>query len=445
MAKTVLDVSCPNCGVRLLEEEDEAFCPNCLKVIDLSAGIRVTGSTHKVKPGSGSNEMQTLLTEVLASGNLTLTADTRLATTKADVVMICVGTPIDSRKKPNLRALLSALKEIGRGLKRGTLVVLKSTVPPGTTKEVVGPLLERVSGLKAGKDFGLAHAPETTLEGLALLGYRTLPKTVGGIDSKSSELAAAVLSVFDAPVYIFQGPSVTEAGKLFQNVYRDVNIALANELALAAERLGVDVTQAIEAALTEPKTHLLTPGPGAGGYCLPKDSYYLVAPASKLGYRPRLLTTARAVNDGMPRHVVDLVKDALAERRVKIAESRIAILGLSFKANTADTRESPSLRVVALLARAGAKIAVHDPLVEMRGLKLPRAVTIRTADLREALKGADALVLMTDHLNYRSLRLDSLPELGPKLKTVIDARHVFDPAEVISLGYGFRGVGRTVG
>ena len=444
LGERVLDATCPTCGVRILHGSGDDFCPNCMKVAEVVRGeVRLTGRSHNVSSADVGDEMGSLLTESLRTGRLSLTSNVTDGVRRSDIVIVCVGTPIDAKKSPNLKPLLSAAKDIGRGLRKGTMVILKSTVSPGTTEDVFAPILERESGLKRGKDFGLAHVPETTLEGLSLLGNRTLPKTVGGIDRRSSELAAAVFRVFDVPVYTFGSPRVTEAAKLFQNIYRDVNVALANELALASEALGLDVTEVLEAARSEPKTHLLTPGPGAGGYCLPKDTYYLTHPAIPRGFKPRVLSVARKVNEGMPAHVVRLVKDACAEVGIPVRGTTVATLGLSFKGNTADTRESPSVPVIRKLAAAGMKVLAHDPLASPRpALDGIRGVAF-AKELEDALRRADALVLLTDHLEYRALTGRGLSDLAPKLKVVVDARHVFDPPEMARLHYAYRGVGRA--
>jgi len=444
LGERVLEATCPTCGVRILHGTGDDFCPNCMKVAEVKGGeVRLTGRSHRISDADSGNEMALLLSESLSSGRLALTSKVSEAVRRSGVVIVCVGTPIDSRKRPDLRALRSAAKDIGRGLRKGTLVILKSSVSPGTTEDIFAPILERESGLKRGRGFGLAHVPETTLEGLSLLGNRTLPKSVGGIDKRSSDLAAAVFRVFDVPIYTFGSPKVTEAAKLFQNIYRDVNVALANELALATEALCLDITDVLEAARTEPKTHLLNPGPGVGGYCLPKDTYYLTHVAKASGFKPRMLSLARDINDKMPQHVVDLMKDACAEAGIPVKGSVVAALGLSFKANTADTRDSPSIPIVRRLADLGMKVLVHDPLAnpETTASALPGATF--TKRLEDTLRRADVLVLITDHLEYRAMVGRTLARLAPKLKVVVDTRHVFDPAEMAKLGYAYRGVGRV--
>jgi UDP-N-acetyl-D-mannosaminuronic acid dehydrogenase len=443
-ADEVLEQSCPNCGVRLLRDTSGSFCPNCMRAAETDYGrVRLTGESHVIRDRKGvENEIQLLLSQTVANGKLRLASGVSQAVGESDIVVICVGTPIDKRRKPDLTALVIASKEIGRGLKAGTIVIVKSTVPPGTTEEIVAPTLERESGLKAGRDFGLAHVPETTLEGLALLGYRTLPKTIGGVDRRSSESAAAVFKVFNTPIFVFESPRITEAAKLFQNIYRDVNVALANELALASESLNLDITRVIEAALTEPKTHILTPGPGVGGYCLPKDTYYLTSSAERKGYRPRILLTARRVNDGMPRHVVALLKSGYKEAKTRMAMSRVAVLGVSFKANTADTRESPSFEVIRSLQKMKMKVSVHDPLADVESLPQLGTVELKSHEIGRVLEGAESLILITDHLDYRNATGLYLRKLAPSLKVVVDTRHVFSPDEIKASGLVYRGVGQ---
>ena len=386
--------------------------------------------------------MDSLLKASLSSGKLSLTSDTREAVKQSGMVVITVGTPIDDHKRPDNRALVSASTEVGRGLKRGAVVIVRSTVTPGTTEGLVGSILSRESGLKPGRDFGLAHVPETTIEGLALFELRTLSKMVGGVDRRSARAAAALFEVFRTPVYVFDSPKTTEAAKLFLNVYRDVNIALANELALACEALGIDAMKVIEATRADPKTNILTPGPGVGGYCLTKDSYYLTSPASERGFVPKLLTSAREVNDAMPGHVLGLTHDAFEEAGLNLRGSTIAVLGIAFKGNTADTRESPSFPVIAGLLKDGAEVVVHDPLVPVDDSRARSSEAKRARTLPESVRGANAALILTDHLGYRGLTGASLKRMEPNLKVVVDSRHILEPAEVRSAGLVYRGVGR---
>ena len=439
----ILRQTCPNCGVNILVAGGESFCPSCMKKAELRGGsVTLTTRTHQARTsGEGAEEMDRLLKKALRSGRLTLTTDTTGAVRESSFAVITVGTPIDEKKRPESAALVSASRSVGKGLKKGDVVIVRSTVSPGTTENLVGPILTEESGLIPGKDFGLAHVPETTIEGLALFELKTLPKMVGGVDGRSAAAAAALFGIFKTPVKVFDDPTTTETAKLFLNIYRDVNIALANELALASEAVGVDVMKVIEATRSDPKTNILTPGPGVGGFCLTKDSYYLTHPASEKGFVPRLVTLAREVNDAMPSHVCVLTSSGFEEARIKLKGSRIAVLGVAFKGNTSDSRESPSLSVIGELLDTGAEVVAHDPLVKdddprFLGLRVERAKTVR-----DALKDSVAAVILTDHLEYRKLTGDSMKRMGRSLRVVVDARHLLDPSEARSAGLVYRGVG----
>jgi UDP-N-acetyl-D-mannosaminuronic acid dehydrogenase len=442
----VLAHACPNCGVRILKVGTETFCPSCMRKAQIVEGsVRLTIQMHTVRMRSeASQEMEILLKRALASGNLTITTDTSEAVRKSGFVVITVGTPIDKNRQPDASAMISASKAVGRGLKKGDVVIVRSTVSPGTTEGLVGSILSAESGLVAGKDFGLAHVPETTIEGLALFELKTLSKMIGAVDKRSARAAAALFEVFKTPVYLFDGPIITETAKLFLNIYRDVNIALANELALACEAVGVDVMKVIEATRADPKTNILTPGPGVGGYCLTKDSFYLTQPASEKGFVPRLLPLAREINDLMPSHVCTLLLDAFREAGVTVKGSRIAVMGIAFKGNTSDTRESPSLAVIRQLLDEGADVVVHDPLVKEDDPRLRDFKVARAGTVQESLKGAVAALLLTDHLEYRVLTGASMKKAGSALRIVIDARHILDPVEARSAGLVYRGVGHGV-
>jgi UDP-N-acetyl-D-mannosaminuronic acid dehydrogenase len=447
----ILGELCPNCGVKLFAEQNNdslIFCPHCMKIARVEAGrVRLSEEIFKrEQSGNDSDDIGSLLREALEARTISFTESPRDASSKSDVIIITVGTPIDHLKRPDTKNLALASTEIGRGLKRGSLVILKSTVSPGTTENLVLPLLEQESHLKAGRDFGLVHMPETTLEGLALFELRTLPRIVGGIDRKSAEAAAAVFRIFEAPVYVFDSPKITESAKLFENIYRDVNIALANELALACEALGLDVIEVIEAARVDPKTHLLSPGPGVGGYCLPKDTFYLTEPASKKGFHPRITHMAREVNDSMPKHIVDLLSQGYMELGIDVQRSQILVLGLAFKANTADIRNSPSIPIIKALRDLGGAVSVHDPIVDLAKVdSLPGGVG-RFNDLALAMRNCESIVLLTDHLEYRQLSTaGEILRLAPHLKLVVDARRIFDPAFFERAGIIYKGLGRGIG
>lgn len=440
----MLEIPCPNCGVRLFKMKEETFCPSCGKVASITKfGVHLKDAvaTDHEKIVKSRQSLENLLGELVETGKLYATTQTAIAVQQSDVILITVGTPVNEKNVPVYTDLENATRAVGRGLQKGSLVILKSTVSPGTTENLVKPILERESGLKAGQDFGLAFMPETIKEGHALHEFRTLPRIVGGITKRCAEAAANVFSIFPAPIHIYEILSIVEAAKLFQNIYRDVNLALVNELALACEKLGIDVIRAINAANIDPKTHLLTPGL-IGGYCLPKDTYHLSRPSKMAGHDAKLITLARNLNNAMPSHVLMLVDEAFEEMNTSIKDSRIAVLGLGFKANSGDLRNTPAKPIVEGLLARGAVLTAQDPFARFDEVNklLPRLQCTRS--IQEAVRGATCTVIVTDHLEYRRLTADHLKKLMSTPSAVIDARNAINPQDAATSGLVFRGLGK---
>ncbi len=373
-------------------------------------------------------------------------ADTVEAVKNSDIIMITVGTPIDEEKIPILGYIEKACEDIGLGLaksdERGKIIILRSTVVPNTTENFVKPLLEKISGLKAGKDFGLAFCPERTVEGKALKEFETLPKIIGGIDKRSTELAAAIFSIFGTKIIQVSSPRVAETAKIFDNVYRDVNIALANELALICEKIGVDIIETIGACNSGPRTRILIPGAGVGGSCLPKDPYILSYLANQKNFSPEIILASRERNELMPSHVIELVLDAYREMSKQIADSKILVLGLAFKSNTDDVRETVAAPIIKKLQELGADVFAHDPYVSKEKAKGIINTNKISLDIYETVHGADCLLVITDHLEYQKLNLRKIKDLMTLPGAIVDGRHVFDPIKVLELNIVFRGVGR---
>lgn len=440
----MLEISCPNCGVRLFNLSEETFCPSCGRLSSITPyGVHlqdeVAPSYKKIVESRQS--LEGLLQKAIETGNFQAVTQTTNAVRQSEVTLLTVGTPIDKNNIPDFTDLENSSHAVGKGVQRDSLVILKSTVPPGTTENVVKPILEKESGLTAGRDFGLAFMPETIKEGHAMYEFRTLPRVVGGITKRCASAAANVFSVFPAPAYIFDSPSVVEAAKLFMNIYRDVNIALVNELALSCEKLGIDVIKAINAANTDPKTHLLLPGL-VGGYCLPKDTYHLSYPSEKAGYSPRLITLARQLNGALPNHILELVDEVFKEMNTPISGSQVAILGLGFKANSGDLRNTSAEPISRGLLQRGASILAQDPFVDFEEVNQIMPSLRCTRSIEEAVRGAICTVIVTDHLEYRGLKAGYLKGLMSKPCAIVDARHIIDPAEAMALGVVFRGFGK---
>jgi len=443
----MLDASCPNCGIRLFKLNKETFCPYCGRLASITEfGIHLedkVATSHR-RVAESQQSLQELLKKALETGRFYATTDTINAVQKSDVTIITVGTPLKEKNVPDYTDLENACHAVGKGLQKDSLVILKSTVSPGTTENFVKPILEKESEMEAGTDFGLAFMPETIFEGHALYQLRTLPKIVGGITQRCAQAAANVFSIFPTPVHIYENPSIVEAAKLFMNIYRDVNIALVNELAMICEKLSIDVTRAISAANVEPKTHLLTPGL-VGGYCLPKDTYYLAHPAEKAGYHPSLVTLARKLNNTMPGHMVELVNEAFKEINVPIKGARIAVLGIGFKANSGDLRNTPAKPIIEDLLKQGAHVIAQDPFARFDEVTQILPNINCTRSIEEAVRGATCTVIATDHIEYRGLTARYLKGLMTKPCVIVDARHIIDPKEAALSYVTFRGLGKPRG
>ena len=315
--------------------------------------------------------------------------------TRLDVIHICVPTPLTRSKDPDVSYMAKAVEEIRRRLRSGQLVILGSTTYPGTTHDLFVPMLEE-TGLRVGEDFCLAFAPERIDPANQDFKIREIPKVVGGETPKCRDLARQVFeTVFDKVVPVSSTQSA-EMVKLLENTFRAINIGLANEVALMCRRLGLDVWEVIEAAATKPYGFMkFLPGPGLGGHCIPVDPSYLAWKMKSLNFPARFIDVATEINTHMPEHVVERVGELLNQERLAVNGSRILILGVSYKRDVGDLRESPSLDVIKLLAKKGGDISFHDPFVgecEVEG------AVYKTVDLDEAvLSESDLVVILTDH------------------------------------------------
>ena len=302
------------------------------------------------------------LAPLVAEGRLRATADYDVLR-DADAVFICVPTPFNSMRAPNLSFVENAAQGITSRLHVDQVVVLQSTTYPGTTEEVVQPILES-SGLKAGKDFHLAFSPERIDPGNRQFTVENTPKVVGGITPECAQLAGALLAHLMPEIHLVSSPRVAEMTKLLENIYRSVNIALVNELTLLAERMDIDIWEVIEAAKTKPFGFMpFYPGPGVGGHCIPVDPYYLSWKAREYDFYTKFIELAAEVNSEMPYHTVQRVIRGLNQRGRSVKDASVLVLGVAFKPDVDDARNSPAERVIELLLKEGAQISYHDPHV----------------------------------------------------------------------------------
>ncbi len=353
---------------------------------------------------------------------------------EADVVIVCVPTPITASKDPDLAPVLAAAEYLRSHVRAGQLVILQSTTFPGTT---AGPFRQVIegSGLKAGTDFDLAFAPERVNPGDPESLSKAIPRLVGGTTPAATARAAALLAHINDEVIQVSSPDAAELAKLLENIFRNVNIALVNQLALLCERMGLDVWEVISAAATKPFGFMkFTPGPGVGGHCIPVDPYYLAWRAREFDFIDRFVELAGDINFAMPRHVVELVAEGLNDRGRALKDARVGVLGVAFKPNVRDARNSPAAAVLAGLAARGANIAFHDPHVE--SFVDADGETRASVPLDTLLAESDVVVVLAAH---RAIDWDRVYDEASLVVDTVDSSRARSTRErqVLRLGAGW--------
>jgi UDP-N-acetyl-D-glucosamine dehydrogenase len=337
------------------------------------------------------------LQEVIQAGRFAATSDVAVLA-EQDAIVICVPTPLRKAKDPDMAYVVAAAGDVARCLRPGQLVVLESTTYPGTTEEVLLPLFQE-RGLTVGTDFHLAFSPERIDPGNAVYKVKDIPKLVGGATPACSRVAALLYRQIVSEVFELSGPTVAELAKLYENTFRSVNIALANEMALVCHHLGVDVWEVIRAAATKPFGFMpFYPGPGIGGHCIPIDPMYLSWKARLKGYEAKFIGLADEINRAMPGFVMGLLTDALNARGKPVKNARILVLGVAYKRGVADVRESPALEIIEGLHGKGAHVQYADPFVP--SLALPDRTLKAVAITVELLRWSDAALILTDHREF---------------------------------------------
>jgi UDP-N-acetyl-D-glucosamine dehydrogenase len=355
--------------------------------------------------------------EMIRLGRFEPTADPAYFA-KADAIVICVPTPLTEAREPDLSYIINTGRTIARRLRPGQLVVLESTTFPGTTEELLRPILEE-SGLQAGRDFFLAFSPEREDPGNPQYSARNIPKVIGGMDSTSRNLAVALYEKVVGGVVPVSSTRVAEACKILENTYRAVNIALVNELKMVFEAMGIDIWEVIAAAKTKPfGFQAFHPGPGLGGHCIPIDPFYLTWAARRVGVSTRFIELSGEVNAAMPRYVVNRVAEALNEDGKAVKGSRICILGVAYKKDVDDPRESPAFEILEELQKRGATMAYNDPFVpELPAMRHHRIRLHSTALSENFLAEQDCLVIVTDHTHF------DLAWIARHARLIIDSRN----------------------
>jgi len=360
---------------------------------------------------------------------LKATTDAINAAKKSDIMIIAVPTLIKDNK-PDLSNVESVGNNISKGLDKGDIVITECTMPPGSTEGLI-PTLEK-SGLKCGKDFGLAHCPERMMTGTAIRDISSqYPKIVGAIDRKTKEAVEGIYEVVNSKgVVPVSSIKAAECVKVFESVFRDINIALANELALLSERLGVDAMEIFEAAATQPCYMLHKPGCGVGGHCIPLYPYFI------MNKHTRLIRAARRINDYMPQHTVHLIKEALNEAKKPIKGSNILVLGLTFRGDVKEFMKTPAKPIIDELKRLGANVFALDPLCYKQDARK------FDVQLRDNFDGMDCTVIVADHKEFYDLDWERIKS-EMRTRVIVDGRQVVDPKKMKELGFVYRGIGRA--
>jgi UDP-N-acetyl-D-glucosamine dehydrogenase len=368
-----------------------------LAVAFAQEGCEVLGvdvDSRKVEAiAAGESYIEDVPSEVLAAASARIHATTRYARlAKADAVLICVPTPLSPNREPDLGPLVDATRALAEVLQPDQLVVLESTTYPGTTRERVAPLLEE-SGLAAGRDFSLAFSPERVDPGRTDYTLRTTPKVIGGLTESCAERAEALYGVVCDTLVRVSGPEAAELAKLLENIFRSVNIALVNELAMLTDRMGIDVWEVVEAAATKPYGFMrFEPGPGMGGHCLPVDPFYLTWRAREFDVATEFIELAGKVNQQMPYHCVAKVQRALNDAGLSVKGARVSVLGVAYKPGVGDLRESPALKIMELLRDLGAQLSYHDPHVPALA-----DLGLASGPLEPLVADSDLVLIVTAH------------------------------------------------
>ena len=387
-----------------------------------------------------------LIEKVVRKGSFSVTDDISICK-GADVILIDVQTPVDEDHVPQYDSLKEVSEAVGRYMKKGALIIIESTVAPGTTNYIVKPILEEASGMKAGEDFNLVFSYERVTVGRLLHNMAHMPRIIGGFTPECTRRGVELYRNI-VKAKLFPTDCLTaEMAKVTENTYRDVNIAFANEVALICESLGVNVHEVrrfVNSLPNDPSDParnpyrmMHIPGAGVGGHCLPKDPWLLKYGLDAYGTRkftPELLVKSRRINDFMPQHMLDLIEEGLLEIGVKLQDAKICILGLASLANSDDTRNTPTLTLYNLLKTICKEVVVHDPFVkEFEGVSL-------TDNLEDALRNKNCVVIMTRHKEYADIRLDHLKALLAT-PAIVDGRNVFNPKDCKEAGFCYRCVG----
>ncbi|WP_244833969.1 nucleotide sugar dehydrogenase [Clostridium sp. BJN0001] len=393
-----------------------------LAVEKANAGYKTTGFDVQEKKVSMVNEGKNYIGDVVDSKLKKLVDEKKLRATTdfsfvkdVDTICICVPTPLDLYKQPDLSYVVSSTESVAKYLHEGMLIILESTTYPGTTEEVLKPILEK-SGLKCGKDFFLAFSPERVDPGNKSYNTKNTPKVVGGCTEECTEVAAALYrNVLEGDIHTVSSPAVAEMEKILENTFRNINIGLANEMAILCNRMGIDVWEVIDAAKTKPYGFMpFYPGPGLGGHCIPLDPFYLEWKAKEYDYHTKLIETSGEINDSMPEFVLDNVMKVLNTHKKALNGAKVLLMGVAYKNDIDDYRESPAFKIIELLEKNGADLLINDPYCPVSKYK---GHEYHSVDWKDVIDDSDIVIITTNHSCY------DYDEIVSRAKLVYDTRN----------------------
>lgn len=362
------------------------------------------------------------------------TANAEECIPNSDVVIVCVPTPVDRNNSPDLTALMESISAISKLIKQNTLLIIESTIYPGTIEGIVVPILKKQKFNVQKNDLFVAHCPERIDPGNKQFSVNNLPRVIGGMTKEATKKAAEFYrSIIDASVTEVSNLKTAEATKIMENTFRDVNIAFVNEMAQSFDKAGIDIMEVIQVASTKPFAFMPHyPGAGVGGHCIAQDPYYMIERGKQLGFNHEFLKLARKINNNMPHYTVELLENELKKMKKPTKGAKVGVLGLAYKANVDDTRESPAFEVINILKTKNADVFVFDPHVKKGS---------NVKDLDELLNKSDYLILVTDHNEFKEMALEKLKK--QKILVVIDGRNCLDKEKIKQMGILYHGIGRS--
>lgn len=381
---------------------------------------------------AGKNYLDDEFLDKHLTAELVKATDNATVIQKADIVIVAVPTPVDAQFNPDLGPVRSACKSIIENIEGNPLVIIESTINPGVCEEVIMPMFSE-AGLEAGKDYEIAHCPERINPGDPKWNVTNIPRVVGSTSPQGLERALTFYrSILDAKVTPMKSIREAEAAKVVENSFRDINIAFVNELAKSFDRMGIDVVDVIKGAATKPFAFMPHwPGCGVGGHCIPVDPYYLIERAKQSGFDHKFLRSARTVNNSMPEYTVELLQDKLNDLKMPLNGTKIGVLGIAYKANVGDVRESPAIVIIEHLKKHKAEVLTYDPHLLKNSTE---------NSLEDILNKSDALILVTNHTEFVEMNMELLKKYD--IRVIIDGKNCLDSEKIKSLGIVYKGIGR---